>query len=155
MKGDLRHNLESPIGLPEAEEMVNVHTLLNLTPLPDSPLIDLVNGVEDYETTEDMREIPNTTAPDERRLQSTVSRAEIEALYVSQFSYKATDTNSSDGNETTVTADSSSGAKAEHVEGAVRLLGSLVNTCGALLSDPRFKEHSKMLLCAQRSCCNE
>ncbi len=77
----MRHSCEETLNLEEANQLASGHALLQLSPLPQTPLIDFINDVSGYETAEDMYRIVNTPLPNEARLQQEVCEPEIQQLY--------------------------------------------------------------------------
>eukprot|EP00171_Calliarthron_tuberculosum_P011297 IDg11297t1 len=75
---------EKPIDTEEARQLLCGRSLLNLSPIPDSPLVDLINDVNAYDSPSSMHTIINNPAPDERRLQGGLAASEIQDLFDNQ-----------------------------------------------------------------------
>lgn len=71
---------QQSIGTEEARELLCGHWLLNLSPISDSPLVDLINDVNAYDSPSSMHTIADTPDPDEERLQDGLAASEIQDL---------------------------------------------------------------------------
>ncbi len=112
---------------------------MNDDSLPQSPLIDHFNGMEEHESATEMPAIMNSPALDEGSLQSIVSDTNVRALYDSKSRIESEDEESGDVNAAASTSNGDCNR-------AVSILRELASACGSLLQDPRFKENFEQAL---------
>ncbi len=65
----------------EAVQFASGYELVHLSPLPSTPLIDLVNDVSGFGSSRTMQQILNAEGPDQSRMQNTLTDAEIHDLF--------------------------------------------------------------------------
>eukprot|EP00171_Calliarthron_tuberculosum_P023850 IDg23850t1 len=75
---------EQRLTLKKQDSYLCGHSLLKLSPIPDSPLVNLLNDVNAYDSPSSMHTIVNTPALDEGILQDSLAASEIQDLFDTQ-----------------------------------------------------------------------
>ncbi len=134
--GGTRHGCEETVNVEEANQLASGHALLQLSTLPQTPLIDLINGVSGYETAEDMYRLVHTPLPNEALLKQEICNPEIQQMYGNRM--QASETETSDSGSST--------GEVSVCANAINIVAKIRDLPGKQLHDTAFKSSSESAL---------